>query len=100
MIAYKLVRKLKNGQITPLFINKTLRIPFNEWLDAEDHKTKGYAHRPGWHCTTGTQAPHLSKKDRVWCKVEIEDYSEISRPPHQGGKWYIANKIKFIQEYD
>lgn len=95
MIAYKLVRLLKNGSISPLFINKTLRIPFNEWLEAEDHPTKGYAHRPGWHCTSTPIAPHLSLFDRVWVEVEIEDYQTIVRPESQGGIWYLANRIKF-----
>jgi hypothetical protein len=35
MIAYKLVRKLKDGNVTPLFINKSFKIPFNTWLEAE-----------------------------------------------------------------
>jgi hypothetical protein len=41
MIVYKLFRQLKNGDITPLFINKTKRLPFNEWMNAESHPTKG-----------------------------------------------------------
>jgi len=42
MIAYKLCRLMKSGDITPLFINKSFRIPFNEWLEAESHPTKGF----------------------------------------------------------
>lgn len=95
MVAYKLVRLLKDGSITPLFINKTLRIPFGEWLEAEDHPTKGYAHRPGWHCTCTTDAPHLAKNGRVWVEVEIEDFETIIRPVSQGGVWCLANRIKF-----
>ena len=74
MIAYKLVRKLKDGNITPLFINKSFRIPFNTWLEAESHPTKGFKERPFWHCTSQPVAPHLSEKNRVWVKMEIEDF--------------------------
>ncbi len=103
MIAYKLVRKLKDGSISPLFINKRLRIPVGEWLEAEDHKTKGFAHRVGWHCTRHSVAPHLktrlkSGEVRVWYMVEIEDFTEEHRPLSQGGLWYLANKIKFLEE--
>jgi hypothetical protein len=100
MLAYKLVRKLKNGQISPLFINKKMRIEFDKWYPAEPHKTKGFAFRPGWHCTHAPRAPHLSNKNRVWCEVEIEDFKTIVRPENQGGIWYLANKIKFIREID
>jgi hypothetical protein len=99
VIAYKLVRQLKDGQISPLFINKKLRIPFNEWLPAETtHQVKGFAYRPGWHCTSEKSAPHLSMKGRVWCKVEISDYEIINRPESQGGVWYLAKQIKFIEK--
>lgn len=98
MKAYKLVRKLKNGQLAPLFINRRLRFPINEWLVAEDHKTKGYAHRPGWHCTFTPYAPHLSTKDRVWIEVEVSDYVAYDRPAVQGGTWILAQKMKVIRE--
>jgi hypothetical protein len=96
MIVYKLFRQLKNGKITPLFINKTKRLPINEWMNAESHPTKGFAIRPFWHCTEKPNAPHLSEKNRVWMKVEINDYTEYQRPEKQGGKWYLANKMKII----
>lgn len=48
MKAYKLVRKLKDGSLSPLFINKKSRIPVGVWLDAEEHPTKGFAVRKGW----------------------------------------------------
>lgn len=98
MIAYKLVRKLKSGQISPLFINKTFRLPFNEWLEAESHPTKGFAYRKGWHCMTKPHAPHLTLRDRVWIEVEIEEYERYLRPESQGGLWALANKIKIIRE--
>lgn len=98
MIAYKLVRKLKDGSISPLFINKKFRIPFDEWLKAEPHETKGFAFRKGWHCTLKPIAPHLSLKDRVWVKVEIKDVELYNRPESQGGTWVLAQNIKFIEE--
>lgn len=98
MIAYKLVRKLKSGKLTPLFINKTQSIEFDKWYKSECHPTKGFAVRQGWHCTSKPEAPHLSEKGRVWIKVEIEDYTEFKRPESQGGLWFLADKIRFIGE--
>lgn len=98
MIAYKLLRVRKNGTIGPLFINRKQVIPIGEWLDAEDHKTDGYAHRPGWHCTAKKSAPHLSKKGRKWYKVMIEDYVKYERPKFQGGFWYLANRMKIMED--
>jgi hypothetical protein len=47
MKAYKLIRKMKDGSYSPLFINKKSRIPVGEWLEAEYHPTKGFAERQG-----------------------------------------------------
>lgn len=98
MIAYKLCRKLKNGNITSLFINKKVNLPFNTWMKAENHPTKGFKNRPYWHCTENPIAPHLSNKDRVWIRVEMKDFQEFIRPENQGGKWFLANEIKFLEE--
>lgn len=98
MKAYKLFRLLKSGEITPLFINKTKRLPLNEWMKAENHPTKGFKERPFWHCTSQPIAPHLSTKNRVWYEVEIEDFTEFIRPKNQGGKWYLANIIKILKK--
>ena len=97
LIAYKLVRQLKSGKLTPLFINKQLGIELDKWYQSECHPTKGFAVRQGWHCTATPTAPHLSEKNRVWVKVLIEDYSEFERPKSQGGLWFLANKIKFLE---
>ena len=97
MIAYKLVRKLKNGKLTPLFINKSLGIELNTWYESECLPTKGFKVRQGWHCTSLPIAPHLSEKNRVWVKVEIVDVTEYQRPESQGGIWYTANWIKFLE---
>jgi hypothetical protein len=98
MIAYKLVRKMKDGSYAPLFINKKSRIPVGEWLDAEEHKTKGFAVRKGWHCTLKPYAPHLSEKGRVWVEVEIDDTELYDRPESQGGTWVLAQKMKVVGE--
>ncbi len=100
MKAYKLVRQLKNGEITSLFINKKERLSLNKWLDAEHHPTKGFKVRPFWHCTSEMKAPHLSKKDRVWVELEMEDVIEFKRPVSQGGLWFLANRIKIIRIID
>jgi len=99
MIAYKLFRVLKNGDITPLFINKKYRLPIDEWLEAESHPTKGYKYRPRWHCTSQPYAPHLTEKGRKWYEIEMEDYEEFQRPNSQGGLWFLANKIKIIKPH-
>jgi len=100
MRVYKLFRVLKSGEITPLFINKTQRLPIGEWLEAEEHRTKGFAFRPGWHCTSKPEAPHLSNKGRAWYEVEIEDYTDFKRPESQGGLWHLANRMKIIGKID
>jgi hypothetical protein len=97
MIAYKLCRQLKNGDITSLFINKKVHLPFNQWLEAENHPTKGFKERPFWHCTSSPCAPHLSTTNRVWVKVEMEDFKNFERPDSQGGLWYLAKQIKLLE---
>jgi hypothetical protein len=97
-IVYKLVKKRKDGSIGPLFINARQRIPIGEWLPAEAHERKGFAFRPGWHCTFTPEAPHLSEKGRVWMKCEVKDYVTYPRPESQGGSWVLANQIRFIEE--
>lgn len=97
MIAYKLCRQLKSGSVRSLFINKKTDLPFNIWLDAENHPTDGFKERPFWHCAAKPNAPHLSMKNRVWVKVEIEDFTEFQRPDTQGGLWYLAKRIKLLE---
>jgi hypothetical protein len=96
MLAYKLFKQRKDGTIGPLFINKTQVIKSARWLPAESHPTKGYALRPGWHVTNAPVAPHLSKKGRVWKRVEIKDYTKLNRPAMQGGLWYLANWMRVL----
>ncbi len=93
LTAYKLVRKRKDGSLGSLFINKKAVLPLNTWLDAEDYPTKGYAHRPGWHCTFTPYAPHLSKKGRVWVEVGIYNFEIFQRPEAQGGEWLLAKHM-------
>lgn len=99
MIAYKLFRVLKDGSITPLFINKTKRLSIGEWLQSESHPTKGYVYRPFWHCTSKPHAPHLSLKGRQWYEVEIEEFEIFNRPDNQGGIWYLSKQIKIIKPW-
>lgn len=94
---FKLLRKRKDGTLGPLFINRSQRIPIGKWLIAEDHPTKGYAHRPGWHCTKECSAPHLSKVGRVWCEVVLQQVKPVLRPPSQGGLWYLAKRMKVLR---
>lgn len=98
MIGYKLFRKRKDGSLGPLFINRKQRLEIGIIYEAEEHRTKGYAYRPGWHICRTPNAPHLSKKDRVWCKVEFVHKETMIRPEIQGGVWYLGSKIKIIKE--
>ena len=98
MFAFKLLSKRRNQTLGPLFINKRQVIELGIWYEAEAHLTKGYAFRPGWHAAPQPLAPHLSKKGRVWCLVEVRDYELLKRPVAQGGAWYLAKKIRVISE--
>lgn len=99
VVGYKLFRKRKNGTLGPLFINRKQVVPVGEWLEAEDHPTKGYAHRPGWHATLEPVAPHLRQGgDRVWAKVELAGCVKFDRPQSQGGTWVLARRLKVISE--
>ena len=97
MIAYKLLSQRKDGSLGSLFIGRRKRIPVGKWMHAEDIPTKGYAHRPGFHCLAGPVAPHLSERNRVWAKVEIEDFNEFLRPENQGGRWFLSQKMKVVE---
>lgn len=96
MIRYKLFRVRKDGSLGPLFINRRQRIPIGEWLEAGDHPTKGFAHRPGWHLMDEPVAPHLSEKGRAWYAVEVEGERRYPRPSSQGGEWILGDRIKVI----
>lgn len=102
VIAYKLVRVMKDGTLSSLFINKKSRLTVGVWLIAKSHPTKGFAVRGGWHCTLKPEAPHLSldpknQVRRAWCEVEIEDYEFYNRPESQGGTWVLAQKMKILR---
>ena len=98
IIAYKLVRKMSDGKLASLFIDRKSRLPINKWLVAENHPTKGFAHRPGWHCTLKPFAPHLSETGRVWVTVEIKGLSYYDRPESQGGTWVLAKQMRILKE--
>jgi len=98
MVVYKLVRKLKDGSLSSLFINKKDRLPLKTWMEAELHPTKGYKCRQGWHCLLKPEAPHLSMQGRVWVKAEVVDYELFERPEAQGGTWILAQWMKIIEE--
>jgi hypothetical protein len=97
LIAFKLFRVRKDGTLGPLFINCSQRIKPGIWMNAEDHPTTGYAHRPGWHCTPIPAAAHLSLKGRHWFKVEIEGVRTFPRPNNQGGLWYLADRLRVLE---
>ena len=97
-IGYKLFEQNEVGDLLPLFIDKNNPVPIGEWIKAENHPTKGFANRPGWHVGTIPDAPWLKAYDgsnvgfyrprfkrgkRVWCEVEYNtnhDYNdEVSK---------------------
>lgn len=100
MIVYKLFRRLKNGGLRPLFIERKREILLGEWHEANSVPTKGFKYRPGWHACLKPEAPHLSEKGRVWVKCEVREWTIHDRPPSQGGQWILANRIKPIEILD
>ena len=97
MIAFKLFRVREDGSLGPLFINRRLRVPLRQWLLAEDHPTKGYARRPGWHAASKPVAPHLSTQGRCWYTVEIAGFHRLVRPASQGAEWFIAKQMRVLE---
>lgn len=97
MDAFKLLQVRRDGTIGPLFINRRQVIPIGVWLEAEDHPTAGYAHRPGWHAALTPKAPHLSERRRAWFRVEVEDATILDRPAAQGGQWVLARRMRVIE---
>ena len=97
MIAYKLLSQRADGSLGPLFINKRLVIVPGVRYIAEEHLTKGYAFRPGWHSCALPLAPHLSKKGRVWARVRISGITKHQRPESQGGLWYTSKYLTVLE---
>ena len=95
--AYKLLRVRRDGTLGSLFINRKQVIPVGKWLKARCWPTKGFAVRPGWHCTAKMNAPHLSPYGRAWCSCEIQGYVPMERPKRQGGTWYIAQRMRLTK---
>lgn len=94
---YKLFRQRRDGTLGPLFINRRQRLEVGKTYAAEDHPTKGFAHRPGWHVCSERRAPHLSERGRVWARVEISGVTEYPRPECQGGLWFTAQRMKVLE---
>ena len=95
MTAYKMMRMRKGGTLGSLYIDPATVRPIGKWLTAEPHFKKGYKYRPGFHCLPQPVAPHLKlKDDRVWVEVDIDSYTIFDRPEHQGGEWFLANRMK------
>lgn len=77
MKAYKLFRLLKDGSISPLFINKKQRLEVGITYQSECYPTKGFMVRQGWHCCITPLAPHLNMtlktgEKRIWAEVDVE----------------------------
>ena len=98
IVAYKLMRIRKNGTLGSLFIKRKAIIPVGIWMESEDIKTPGYAHRPGWHVTRSPNAPHLKMNGRIWVKMMVKDFVELIRPEAQGGVWWLAKWLKILPQ--
>ena len=96
---WKLFTLRKDGTLGSLFINRRARIEPDKWYEAESYPTKGYKYRPYWHATNVPEAPHLTKKGRVWRKVELKGVTEMKRPFSQGGLWYLAEWLRVVGPY-
>lgn len=101
-VAYKLMRKLSDGNVYPLFIDKRHPTRFGKWLKAECYPTKGFAVRKGYHCCFTPNAPHLkeqlsSGEKRVWVKVRVRNFTTYDRPESQGGQWILADEM-FVEK--
>ena len=95
--AWKLLRLRSDGTLGSLFIHRQAVLPVGPWLVAHPYPTKGYAFRPGWHALLKPVAPHLSKKGRVWCEVDMIGWTEHVRPEAQGGRWLLAKKMRITK---
>ena len=95
---FKLFRLRRDLSLGPLFINKRQVVPYDVWLPAEDHPTKGFAHRPGWHAAPKPHAPHLKVScERVWCEVRLKGVRPFRRPEIQGGEWYLTQEMLVVR---
>lgn len=97
--AFKLVEVDSEGNLYSLFIHKQDPLPLGRWMQAENHPTKGFAERPGWHCTLKADAPHLKLRPkrgrrRMWVRVDVEGYRTFNRPESQGGAWVLAERMR------
>ena len=98
MIGYKLFRKRLDGTYGPLFINRKQRLLPGVLYEAESHPTFGYTYRPYWHICSKPEAPHLTNKNRIWCKVEFDLHLSYIRPMCQGGVWHLGNTMTILEE--
>lgn len=96
-VGFKLLRRRTDGTLGPLFINKGQRIDVGVEYPYENHPTLGYKVRPGWHVLAKPEAPHLSTRNRVWCRVEFTPMAEYKRPAHQGGEWFLGSTMKIVE---
>lgn len=98
MIAFKLMAIRKNGTLGSLFIDKRKKVAVGEWMTAQCVPTKGFKVRTGFHSMLTPKAPHLSRKGRVWVKVELAGKIQLEqRPETQGGMWLVSEKMRVLE---
>lgn len=98
--AYKLFRVRKDGTIGPLFINRKLVVVPGQWMEAESHPTKGFALRPGWHCTLAPVAPHLKTDLKSGGNSEVvqgEGSGDQNIPETRVTRWNLGSRSKTLR---
>ena len=98
MFAYKLLSLRRDNTLGSLFIDTHRVLSPGVWYVAGEYPTKGFAVRYGWHVMLLPEAPHLSKRGRVWANVEIDQVLDIvRRPKSQGGVWLTVKWIRILE---
>ncbi len=108
-MGYKLFEQNANGELFPLFIDKNTPVPFDEWISAEYHPTKGFAARGGWHIGADVpDAPWLKSYDgsesgyyksrwksgqRVWCEVEYNSNNNYNEEVQKLPKKCFTDRV-------
>lgn len=102
---YKLFRKMKNGELKPLFMGKTKATLVGEWLQHEIANGP-MALRAGWHASDYPVALHIGEKanpadtkpsyrpaNQVWCECLIDGEEITENIPKNGFRDVPAGKF-------
>lgn len=116
---WKLFEQDTEGNLYPLFLDKTTAYPIGEWINAEIHYSKIFAPRPGLHLGLIPAAPWLMSYGpngegyykgrrkgwhRVWVEVEYNSTIDYNNEVSKLKKKCFTDKIPengwyFFKEY-